>query len=114
VEAIQIKVTYPQEGMSEFRKRGWFPLFAGEAEQIAREGQCERRRVRGEGWRKRKRKPFEGGRSWMLIAGTLFHFEKIEAPTTVTVAHAVAAGPVCQAVSLSQMRVEHAISKSAP
>jgi hypothetical protein len=63
-----------------------------------REGQCERRRARGEGWRKQKRKSFERGRGWILIAGTLFHFE---APTTVTVAHAVAAGRVCQAVSLS-------------
>lgn len=66
-----------------------------------REGQCERRRAQGEGWRKQKRKPFERGRGWILIAGTLFHFEKIEAPTTVTVAHALAAARVCQAVSLS-------------
>jgi hypothetical protein len=80
--------------------RGSFPLFVGEAEQITREGQCERHRVGGEGWRKRKRKPFERGHGWIFITGTLFHFEKIEAPTTVTVAHAVA-GPVCQAVSLS-------------
>lgn len=33
---IKIKVACPQEGMSGFRKRGWFPLFAGEAEPIAR------------------------------------------------------------------------------
>lgn len=45
--------------------------------------------------------PLKGGRGWILIAGTLFHFEKIEAPTTVTVAHALAAARVCQAVSLS-------------
>jgi hypothetical protein len=71
VEAIEIKVACPQEGMSEFRKRGWFPLFAGEAEQIAREGQCERRRVSGEGWRKRKRKSFEKGGGEVAVAGYL-------------------------------------------
>jgi hypothetical protein len=44
--------------------------------------------------------PLKGGRGWILIAGMLFHFGKIEAPTMVTVAHAVTVGPVCQAVSL--------------
>jgi hypothetical protein len=42
----------------------------------------------------KKRAPLKGRRGWILISGTLFHFERIEAPTAVTVAHAVSLLPI--------------------
>ena|SRR5271170_4266894 len=110
MEAMEVRVSCPQEGMSELRKRSWFL----ERLNRLRERVNARDAVREvkDGGNK-KASPFEGGRGCILIVGTPFHFERIRHQLRLQwLMLSLIAG--CHAVSLSYVQADHIISKSVP